>query len=221
MFSCRSTLWVEHLRKPSVPSPQPYPCPDPIRASDAHWGPAPMCPECPAVVPGLSRAPARPALGSPPNPVPPLQPQPSSGLSGLATMPAVIQLWRGHNRVPLWFSKTNLSAIFPPWYQVMGRRSEVWCLKRRGMSTWLRRLCCASSASAAAGLATLQILSSLTSTCLLSWDWNRSLHPCANYSLIISAYQNAAFQLPFILLFACQITSPFPRCSHCVQGWQS
>lgn len=61
----------------------------------------------------------------------------------------------------------------------------------------------------------LQFLLALTSTCLLSWALNRSLHACANYSLIISAYQNTAFQLPFILLFACQVTSPSPRCRHC------
>lgn len=181
------------------------------------------------MVSGLSSAPAWPALGSPPNPAVQLQLpagcssrlQPPLGSQGWPGCLLGIQLWLAHNRVPLWFSKTNLSALFPPWYQTIGRRSKVSCLKRQGISTWPCRLCCASSASAATRLATLQLLLSLTSTCLLSWDLNRSLHPCANYSLIISAYQNTAFQLPFILLFACQITSPFPRCSHCVQGWQS
>lgn len=96
-------------------------------------------------------------------------------------------------------------CVFPPWYQSTGHRCRVWC-----------------PTGPACGLPPqpLQFLLSLTSTCLLSWALGRSLHPSANYSLIISAYQNIAFQLPFILLFACQVTSPSPRCRHCVQGWQ-
>lgn len=57
--------------------------------------------------------------------------------------------------------------------------------------------------------------------CLHSWDLNRSLHPCANYCLIISAHQNPAFQLPLILFWACQVTSPFPSHSRCIWGSMS
>lgn len=98
------------------PHPSYALAPHPIRASSAHWGPGPIQPQGPATVSGLSRAPAWPALGSPPNPSLQLQlptgcsscPQSPLGSSGWPGCLLWIQLWPGHNRVPEWFSKTNL-----------------------------------------------------------------------------------------------------------------
>lgn len=96
----------------------------------------------------------------------------------------------------------TLLSVFSP--MVSDHRSKVWC--------------CPKGTACGLPPQPLQFLLSLTSTCLLSWGLNRSLHPRANYSLIISAYQNTASQPPFILLFACQVTSPSPCCRHWVKG---